>query len=60
MEYFKKFIEEQYGMEVVFGTHPIPEKYYIIHQKLNTWNTPFLQEAIRESLPNQRLRLAYD
>lgn len=60
MEYFKKFIEEQYGMEVVFGTHPIPEKYYIIHRKLNTWNTPFLQEAIRESLPNKQLRLAYD
>jgi len=60
MEYFKKFIEEQYGMEVVFGTHPIPEKYYLIHQKLNTWNTPFLQEAILESLPNQQLRLAYD
>ncbi len=60
MEYFKEFIEAQYGMEVVFGTHPIPEKYYLTHQKLNTWNTPFLQQAVKESLPNQQLRLAYD
>lgn len=60
MEHFKQFIEAQYGLDVVFGTHPIPEKYYVTHQKLNTWNTPFLQQAIQEALPNQQLRLAYD
>jgi len=60
MDYFKRFIEAKFELEVVFGTHPIPEKYYLTHQKLNTWNTPFLQQAIKESLPNQQLRLAYD
>jgi predicted metal-binding protein len=60
MEYFKNFIEAQYGMEVVFGTHPIPEKYEVIHQRLQTWNTPFLQRAIQDVLPHQELRLAYD
>jgi hypothetical protein len=46
MEHFSKFIPEKYGMKVVFGTHPIPQKYLLTHQKLNTWNTPFLKEAI--------------
>lgn len=60
MKYFKKLIEEQYGLNVIFGTHPIPEKYFVIHQMLNTWDTSFLQDAVKECLPGQQLRLAYD
>ncbi|MBU1368709.1 MAG: CGGC domain-containing protein [Bacteroidetes bacterium] len=60
MDHFKQFIEEKYGLEVVFGTHPIPEKYFLTHQKLNTWDTAFLQSAIEESLPEKSVRLAYD
>lgn len=29
---FQKFIPEKYGMKVVVGTHPIPEKYYKTHK----------------------------
>jgi predicted metal-binding protein len=60
MEHFEKFINDKYGMKVVFGTHPIPEKYFLTHGVLNTWNTPFLQRAIKETLCDEKTRLMYD
>lgn len=60
MDHFKKFITEKYGMRVVFGTHPIPQKYFLTHTNLNTWDTPFLQEAIRQTLTDEKTRLNYD
>lgn len=60
MEYFSKFIPEKYGMEVVFGTHPIPQKYKLIHDKMDTWNTPFLKEAIKLTITDEKTRLSYD
>ncbi len=60
MEHFEKFIVDKYGMKVVFGTHPIPEKYFLTHGALNTWNTPFLQRAIKETLNEEIIRLKYD
>ena len=60
MEHFEGFISEKYGMKVVFGTHPIPEKYYLTHIALDTWNTPFLRRAIEPVLPEKEIRLKYD
>jgi hypothetical protein len=60
MDHFAKFIPEKYGMKVVFGTHPIPQKYYLTHQNLGTWNTPALQEAIQQTLTDEKTRLNYD
>ncbi len=60
MEHFEKFITEKYGMKVIFGTHPIPQKYFLTHSKLNTWNTPFLQRAIAPTLVDVETRLRYD
>jgi len=34
LSYFRDFIETKYDMKVVMGTHPIPQKYYDIHEKL--------------------------
>jgi predicted metal-binding protein len=60
INYFKKFIEAKYGLKVVAGTHPIPEKYYQIHLKLNTWNTPEWKKLIEPALSNREIRLAYN
>ncbi|MFH2143542.1 MAG: CGGC domain-containing protein [Bacteroidota bacterium] len=60
MEHFEKFIAEKYGMKVIIGTHPIPQKYYITHSKLNTWNSDFLQNAIKQTLTDEKTRLRYD
>ena len=60
MEHFEKFIPEKYGMKVVIGTHPIPQKYFLTHKNLDTWNTPFLQDAIQQTLTEEKTRLDYD
>jgi len=60
MEHFKKFIPEKYGMEIIIGTHPIPQKYYITHTNLNTWNNKFLQESVKPTLAGESIRLKYD
>jgi predicted metal-binding protein len=60
MEHFEKFIPEKYGMKVVFGTHPIPQKYFIPHQNMKTWNTSFLQKAISLTTNDEATRLKYD
>lgn len=58
--YFRDFITEKYGMEVVVGTHPIPQKYYNVHDALGTWNTPEWNDFIRPTLTDAKTRLAYD
>jgi len=60
MEQFEKLITEEYGVKVIFGTHPIPEKYFTTHSNLETWNSEFLQESIKPILANELIRLSYD
>ncbi|SDB93023.1 CGGC domain-containing protein [Williamwhitmania taraxaci] len=60
IEHFEKFITEKYGMKVVIGTHPIPQKYYLTHQNMKTWNTSALQKAIMLTLTDEKMRLRYD
>ncbi len=57
---FKNFIETKYRLKVVVGTHPIPEKYYITHTKLETWNTKEWDELIKPTLKDKEVRLTYD
>lgn len=58
--YFRSFIREKYGLEVVVGTHPIPEKYYRTHEALGTWHSPEWQDYIGPTLADEKTRLAYD
>lgn len=60
MDYFNKFISERYGLTVVLGTQPIPQKYFIKHQKLNSWNTDLLNKTIQGVLYDETTRLDYD
>ena len=60
ISYFHDFIKEKYGLEVVFGTHPIPQKYYTNHIKLGTWNTLKWKEIIKPTLTNEKIRFSYD
>lgn len=57
---FKNYIEKKYEIPVVIGTHPIPQKYYLIHRKLGTWNSAEWQEIIRLTLPDELIRKFYD
>jgi predicted metal-binding protein len=60
ISYFKKFIEENYKIPVVIGTHPIPEKYLEVHSKLGTWDTYEWREMIKPTLTDEKTRLSYD
>ncbi|AFH48819.1 Putative metal-binding protein [Ignavibacterium album JCM 16511] len=57
---FKNFIETKYGLKVVVGTHPIPEKYYLTHTKLETWKDAEWDELLKPTLKEKEIRLAYD
>jgi predicted metal-binding protein len=57
---FKNFIEENYRLKVVYGTHPIPQKYYITHSNLKTWDSLKWQKIIQPTLANEQMRLDYN
>jgi len=60
LDYFREFIPAKYGMEVVVGTHPIPEKYNLVHEKLGTWLQMQAQDSLKDLLVDKKTRLAYD
>ena len=60
IENFKRFIEEKYKMKVVYGTHPIPEKYLITHSNLKTWKDEKWDKITKPVMCNEKTRLAYD
>jgi hypothetical protein len=47
-------------LKVVVGTHPIPQKYYNVHNRLGTWDSARWQDIIRPSLADEKTRLVYD
>jgi len=60
LTYFHDFIKEKYGMEVVYGTHPIPENYYQMHLTLGTWKSEVWEKIIQPTLTDETTRLSYD
>jgi predicted metal-binding protein len=60
ISYFTQFIREKYGMEIVVGTHPIPQHYYTTHQKLGSWESDKWKELISPTLTEKSIRLLYD
>ncbi|MCK4640928.1 MAG: CGGC domain-containing protein, partial [Candidatus Marinimicrobia bacterium] len=57
---FKTFLENRYGVKVVVGTHPIPQKYVDNHEKLGTWKSAEWQEIIRPTFADKKTRRAYN
>ena len=60
LEHFKSFIETKYGLEVVVGTHPIPQNYYEVHKKLKTWDEGSWPSLIKPTLTDESMRRKYD
>ncbi len=60
ISHFKEFIEEKYKIPVITGTHPIPQKYYITHKNLKTWDSKGWDEILKPTLCNEELRKQYD
>jgi len=60
IDYFKRFIEERYSLKVIIGTHPIPEKYKKIHDRLGTWAVPAWAPRILPTMTDKQTREQYD
>ncbi len=60
LDYFVRFLREKYGVEVVVGTHPIPQNYYTTHTRLGTWDNEHGRQTIAPTLADEQTRLAYD
>jgi len=59
IDHFHDFIKQKYGVDVIIGTHPIPESYYENHTALGTWDTPEWKEKIKRVLGDEQTRLKY-
>jgi predicted metal-binding protein len=59
IDHFNKFVKQKYGVDIVIGTHPIPQNYYITHTALGTWNPPDWKEKIKLVLTDEQTRLNY-
>ncbi len=57
---FVQFIGVKYGLEVVIGTHPIPQNYYDTHKQLGTWEAPIWEERLRWVMTDEAMRRSYD
>lgn len=60
LTYFHDFIKVRYDLEVVYGTHPIPQKYLLMHEQLGTWADPEWEEILRPTLADEKIRLSYN
>jgi predicted metal-binding protein len=60
IETFKTFLERLYKIKVVVGTHPIPEKYLEMHNKLRTWEKSVWKPLITPSMSNKDIRISYN
>ena len=60
IDYFRQYIQTKFNLEVVVGTHPIPQTYYATHMKLGTWQSPSWQELITPTLGDEISRKCYD
>ncbi len=57
IDYFRRYIETRYQIPVVVGTHPIPQKYYLVHRKLSSWD---VLNRFDYLLADVQMRKAYD
>jgi len=56
----RNVVIQKYGLDVVMGTHPIPQNYHDTHARLGTWSSPEWQELLQPTLADEKTRLAYD
>jgi len=56
-DYFKAYIESRFGIPVIIGTHPIPQKYVDVHKDLSSWTR---MKDMKDLLASEPIRRAYD
>jgi predicted metal-binding protein len=57
---FRAFLENRHGVKVIVGTHPIPTKYYDMHNRLGTWESSAWKPLVALTLTDEEIRARYD
>jgi len=58
---FQTYLETVHGLPVVFGTHPIPQKYLDAHEKLPYWRDGAMLDLLEPLLSESpQIKLAYN
>ena len=57
---FKAYLEKRSAVEVVVGTHPIPENYLAMHTHLGTWENSKWEPLVAATLTDEDTRVRYD
>lgn len=57
---FVNFLEKRYGVKVIPGTHPIPQKYLDVHTSLGTWESSEWKSLLEPTMTDEATRKAYD
>ena len=61
IRHFKTYIETKFGLPVVIGTHPIPQKYMEAHEKLPFWTEYNMAEIAQHLLAEpEEVKTAYN
>jgi predicted metal-binding protein len=56
---FKDFLEKRFDIQVVVGTHPIPQKYLDMHTHLGTWQDKAWEPLIAPTITDAEIRAKY-
>jgi predicted metal-binding protein len=57
---FCDFIPAKYQIDVVIGTHPVPQNYYLTHRQLGTWQPDGEWKKLLPILADEAARMDYD
>lgn len=57
---FRDFLIKRYDVDVILGTHPIPQKYLDMHTQLGTWQEPIWKDRVAPTLADERTRISYN
>ena len=57
---FTEFLKKRFNINVVIGTHPIPQKYLDMHTHLGTWNDSAWKARIAPTMTDAETRLRYN
>jgi len=60
LDYFQEFVPRKFGLKVVLGTHPVPRKYFRVHEELGTWDPAQRGGDMGALLATPEVRRAYD
>jgi hypothetical protein len=59
IDHFKEFVKQKYSVDVIIGTHPIPQSYYNAHTALRTWDSKEWKDKIKHVLTDELMRQKY-